>query len=246
MNATNMNIILSNPIISDFLSQYPQEKHINCLLGIILLGIYNMKTFSIDFDNILNQIERKKPLTSSQLTIQTLKSELSELKNSSYTPKVPEDTPRFHIKNLKSDKRSFSFKNITETSKVLKKNENQNSRNRFPFKKLEPQHAKTPSIVNPEIIPGYLESDVLKIADQFLNGRFVNEYCNVETMNKQKAHIPKLGIGTNNSEKSENRSRPTSTGLNSNSHSGRYNSFSVMSGLKSTRGDRNQSYFKFW
>ena len=247
-----MNIILSNPIISDFLSQYPEEKHINCLLGIILLGIYNMKTFSIDFNKILEQIETKQSMNAVTHTIQSLKNEISHLQNINSQAEKPEDTPRFHVGDIRQEKRSLSFQKFSEKSSILKKNP-KSPYKAFNNRLFESKHIKTPSVVNPEFIveqPRFENSEILSIADQFLNGRFVSEYCNIKENEKVKASVPKLEINSRKTylktEKNDMKSRPLSTGLNSSSHSGRCNSFSVLNNNRSVRGERTTSYSKFW
>jgi hypothetical protein len=246
-----MNIILSNPVISDFLSQYAEDRHTDCLIGIILLGIHNIKAFSIDFNSILTRLESKKSSKNVQNSIKSLKKQLSHLQESNSSIKS-EDTPRFLITDLKPEKRSVSFQKLLETNRVPNK-PSRSSQKVLVHDKPEPRHVKTPSVVNPEVLTGSTpleSSEILQIADQFLNGRFVNEYCKIEPTSKSKANVPKLGItpkrektqtGVNNT-----RYRPTSSGFSSNSHSGRYNSFSVINAVKSTRGDRISSYFKFW
>lgn len=231
-----MNIILSNPVISEFLADYPKEKHVNCLLGIILLGIYNMKTFSIDFTNILSQIELKQSMSSFQIPEEPSKKLEKE-------GEKPEDTPRFLNLEKPSEKRSNSSKKVLKPAKSIVLPAES-------FKKL-PFHAKTPSIVNPDIRAATSpveKNSILQIADHFLNGRFVNEYCNSQFSLKNKKQVPKLGIHIEKVQikPEEARSRPVSSGLSSSSHSGRYNSFSVLAGNRSIRGDRITSYSKFW
>ena len=246
-----MNIILSNAIISDFLSQYPQEKHTNCLIGIILVGIHNIKTFALDFNKILSQIESKQTQNTVQDSGKSLKNEIQELHRTRPPPPKPEDTPRFLGNENKPEKRSFSFQRITNKDRIQNKNygllgASMNSQSK------SPQHVKTPSIVNVDIIPEVNtgeNSEILKIADQFLNGRFVNEYCNSTISIKNKAQVPRLGINSKHledAEAAERKPKPIISGFNSSSHSGRYKSLSVLNGTRSVRGERNTSYSKFW
>lgn len=171
-----MNVIISNPIISKFLSNYPTEKHTNCLLGVILFGIYNLEALSIDFSKILTQVETSQKRASSSFLSRvqdTIKDE-------------PGDTPRF-ISGPNAEKNSVSLNKLNSNEK------------RIPHKPAvikAPGHMKTPSIVNPEIISEYTNvehSEVLRIADQFLNGQFVNEYYRFEKRSGEKKSRGRAG-----------------------------------------------------
>ena len=230
-----MNVILSNPIISKFLSDYPAEKHTNCLLGIILFGIYNLQALSIDFSKILLQVESNQPKPASSF--------LARVQNS--VQDDPRDTPRF-TSEPNPEKRSLSFSKISTGNK------------RIPHKPVIIQgsrHMKTPSIVNPEILNEYSSveySEVLRIADQFLNGQFVNEYCksekkfasskeNEKWLKERREEGNKDGAGENSLGESKKARSNSSLSL-----SGRRNSYGHVPGNRSIHGDRSTSYSKFW
>ena len=245
-----MNVILSNPIISEFLHNYPEDKHLNCLLGIILFGIYNIQSLSIDFSKILEQVESSRPTTKPSSFLSRVKSQIKD---------ETSDTPRFTSES--KPEKDYSRFDVSASQKILQSK---------PGLTRRPDHMKTPSIVNPEIIPDYASvenSEVLRIADQFLNGQFVNEYCKFdkrnkneikasdalkseqeskrEALRKEKRVRAQVNFNENSSEnKSENRKELRSN--SSMSLNGRRNSFSVMSANRSIRGDRSTSFSKFW
>lgn len=226
-----MNVIISNPIISKFLSNYPTEKHTNCLLGIILFGIYNLEALSIDFSKILLQVEASQKRPSSSF--------LSRVQNS--VKDEAGDTPRF-ISEPNTEKNLFSLNKLKSNEKKI------------PHKPvvIKPHgHMKTPSIVNPEIISEYANvehSEVLRIADQFLNGQFVNEYYRFE----QKEGGKKARLAESVKKEKEDRAEGAygeDKKARSNSTislSGRRNSYCNISANRSIRGDRSTSYSKFW
>lgn len=245
-----MNVILSNPIISEFLHNYPEDKHLNCLLGILLFGIYNIQSLSIDFSKILEQVESSRPTTKPSSFLSRVKSQIKD---------EATDTPRFTSES--KPEKDYSKFDASTSHKILQSK---------PGMSRRPEHMKTPSIVNPEIIPDYTSvenSEVLRIADQFLNGQFVNEYCKFEKTSKNEnktLEVPKssqelkrdairkekriraqVNFNENLSEsKSENKKELRSN--SSMSLNGRRNSFSVISANRSTRGDRSTSFSKFW
>lgn len=240
-----MNIILTNPVISEFLADYPKDKHINCLLGIILLGIYNLKTFSIDFNDILTQIETKQPIATAQSAIQALINTKSPLSHPQPQLEKPEDTPRFQPSEIKPEKRSLSYQRFDNKPKTFINKEKRAPSKAYVLKNIGNMHMKTPSLVNPEVLTEYTSlenSEILRIADKFLNGRFVNEYCNTES----KPGIPKLLISERSVQRSESRSKLKPPSSSTSSQGGRRNSYSALSGEKSRRGDRTSSYSRFW
>lgn len=169
-----MNVIISNPIISEFLHKYPEDKHINCLLGIILFGIYNIQSLSIDFSKILDQVESSKPASKPTSFLSRVKSQIKD---------EASDTPRFTSES-KTEKNYSKFE-VSTSHKVLQAKHGLSRR---------PDHMKTPSVVNPEIISDFSSienSEVLRIADQFLNGQFVNEYCKFENWTRTRPRLAK-------------------------------------------------------
>jgi hypothetical protein len=232
-----MNVIISNPIISEFLSRYPEEKHLNCILGIILFGIYNIQSLSIDFSKILEQIDSttsEKPSKPSSF-LSRIKSQIKDEAG---------DTPRFT--DSRPDNSKFHFSTSTQVLSTK------------PTLSRRPDHMKTPSIVNPEIITDYASvenSEVLRIADQFLNGQFVNEYCKMIPKSTENHRIPQERRGKERKIKapfnenlcsSNSEIRKESRSNSSVSLNPRRNSFSVISANRSVRGDRSTSFSKFW
>ena len=245
-----MNVIISNPIISEFLHKYPEDKHVNCLLGIILFGIYNIQSLSIDFSKILDQVESSKPPSKQSSFLSRVKSQIKD---------EASDTPRFTSES--KPEKDYSKFDVSTSHKVLHSRQGLTRR---------PDHMKTPSIVNPEIITDYASvenSEVLRIADQFLNGQFVNEYCKFDKPGKSQSKLsdvarpsqaPKREVPSKdkrgraqadlneNSCASKPESKKEGRSNSSMSLNGRRNSFSVISANRSVRGDRSTSFSKFW